>query len=180
MLLKFDRAFTWANQVLVGSFMLIMTILVFANVVMRYLAGISLPWVEELTRYMMIWVAYLGAGLALRTGAHVAVEVVQDALPVNITRIVRTGIAIAILCFLLSVAWYGFSYSQFTMRQSSPVLNLPLGLVYLGVPIGCLFCAVHLLLGFRQYIDRVSSLEGTSSEPAEDPSHFVSTERQGA
>lgn len=180
MLSKFDRAFVWANQALVGSFMLIMTVLVFANVVMRYLAGISLPWVEELTRYMMIWMAYLGAGLALRAGAHVAVEVVQDALPARLTRLLRTAIAVAILGFLLAVAWYGFTYSQFTMRQSSPVLNLPLGIIYLGVPIGCLLCAIHLLLGFRQYVERTPSLAETSSESSGDAPSLVSIERQGA
>lgn len=71
---RLDRAFVLTNQVVVAALLAAMTALVFANVAMRYLLGHSLTWVEELTRYMMIWLAYLGAGLAWRAGAHVAVD----------------------------------------------------------------------------------------------------------
>ncbi|KEQ04194.1 TRAP transporter small permease [Pseudorhizobium pelagicum] len=169
MLATFDRRFIWANQALIGCLMLVMTVLVFANVLLRYFFGVSLPWVEELTRYMMIWVAYLGAGLALRAGAHVAVEIVQDLLPVPLMRILRHVIATAILVFLAAVAWHGFAYAQFTMRQTTPVLNVPLGLVYLGVPIGCLIAAIHLLLGFRHFIDRFSDHDPSTGASAELP-----------
>ncbi|MGH6917812.1 MAG: TRAP transporter small permease [Geminicoccaceae bacterium] len=154
MLERFDRGLVRANRFVVGALMLVMTVLVFANVVLRYLFGNSLPWVEELTRYMMIWLAYLGAGLALRAGTHVAVEIVQDAMPVPAVRLLRGVIAALILVFLAAVAWYGFAYAQFAMRQSSAVLRLPLGLVYLGVPIGCTLMAAHLLLGLRRYLRR--------------------------
>lgn len=154
MLRSLDRAFIWLNQFLVGGLMLVMTVLVFANVVLRYLASVSLPWVEELTRYMMIWVAYLGAGLALRAGTHVAVELLQDMVPAPLTHVLRTGIAVVILVFLAAVAWYGFSYTLFAMRQTSPVLSVPLGIVYLGVPLGCVLAATHLLLGLRSYVSR--------------------------
>jgi len=160
--------------------MLVMTILVFVNVVLRYLAGMSLTWVEELARYMMIWVAYLGAGLALRAGAHVAVEIVQDVLPPALTRLLRMVIAVLMLAFLLAVAWYGLTYSQFTMRQSSPVLSVPLGLIYLGVPLGCLLCAMHLLLGFRHYVDRASAETDLTPETSEYASPRASTEGQRA
>lgn len=154
MLSSFDRAFVFVNHAVIGGLMLVMTVLVFVNVVLRYLAGFSLPWVEELSRYMMIWVAYLGAGLALRAGTHVAVELLQDMIPTTWARVLRTAIAALILVFLAAIAWYGFSYAQFAMRQTSPVLNVSLGVIYLGVPVGCVLAAAHLLLGLRRYIAR--------------------------
>ncbi|KXF75899.1 hypothetical protein ATN84_18265 [Paramesorhizobium deserti] len=180
MLSKFDRASVWANQVVVGGLMLVMTVLVFANVGLRYLAGFSLPWVEELTRYMMIWVAYLGAGLALRAGSHVAVEIMQDMMPVAMTRRLRIVIAVVVLMFLVTVAWYGFQYAQFTMRQVSPVLNIPLGIVYLGVPLGCLLCAVHLVLGFRRYVDRDFHSSEIAPESPNEALTLSAVERQQA
>ncbi|MCJ8520936.1 TRAP-type C4-dicarboxylate transport system permease small subunit [Pseudorhizobium tarimense] len=169
MLQKADFYFVWANKIVIGLLMLVMTILVFANVVMRYFVGISLPWVEESTRYMMIWVAYLGAGLALRAGAHVAVEVVQDMLPPTVVVRVRLILGAMILLFLLSVAWYGLAYAQFAMPQTSPVLGIPLGIIYLGVPIGCLLAAIHLLFGFRPYVDRIPHLPGADEQPVNEP-----------
>src|SRR3546814_379287 len=99
MLERFDRGLVSINRFAVGSLMLVMTILVFANVVLRYLFNSSLTWVEELTRYMMIWVAYLGAGLALRAGTHVAVEVLQDVMPAPAVKALRGLIATVVFIF---------------------------------------------------------------------------------
>ena len=63
------RAEAWlvrANQALIIGLMAVMAVLVFVNVVTRYVFNHSIIWVEELTQYQMIWITYLGAGLALR------------------------------------------------------------------------------------------------------------------
>jgi TRAP-type C4-dicarboxylate transport system permease small subunit len=161
---RFDRRLVWANRFVVGALMLAMTLLVFANVVLRYLFGNSLPWVEELTRYMMIWLAYLGAGLALRAGTHVAVEILQDVMPEPAVTALRSVIAALVVVFLAAVAWYGFAYAQFAMRQTSAVLRLPLGLVYLGVPIGCTLMGIHLLLDLRRYLRRDFDVPAPAAE----------------
>ncbi|WP_109075738.1 MULTISPECIES: TRAP transporter small permease [unclassified Azospirillum] len=149
-----DRGLLRFNRAAVGALLGLMTLLVFANVVLRYLFELSLPWVEELTRFMMIWVAYLGAGLALRAGAHVSVDLLQDAVAPRLARIMRIAVALSVLVFLVTVAWYGWIYAQFTMRQTSPVLELPLGAVYLAIPIGCALMALHLLLSLRSFVLR--------------------------
>jgi TRAP-type transport system small permease protein len=177
---RFDRGLVAANRFVVGGLMLAMAVLVFANVVLRYLFGSSLPWVEELTRYMMIWLAYLGAGLALRAGTHVAVEVVQDAAPDRIVTVMRGVIAALVLVFLAAVAWYGFAYAQFAMRQSSAVLRLPLGLVYLGVPIGCTLMGVHLLLALRRYVRREFDVPEPAAETDPEILTVVTHRRSGA
>jgi TRAP-type C4-dicarboxylate transport system permease small subunit len=61
------------NRWVVIALMAAMAVLVFANVVSRYLFNFSIIWVEELTRYMMVWVGFIGSGLVLRFGAHIAV-----------------------------------------------------------------------------------------------------------
>ena len=63
------------NRWVLIALMAAMAVLVFANVVSRYVFNYSFIWVEELSRYMMIWVGFLGAGLVLRVGAHIAVDV---------------------------------------------------------------------------------------------------------
>ncbi|CAM3687116.1 TRAP transporter small permease [Bordetella tumulicola] len=168
MLARIDSALIWLNKFILGTLVLGMTLLVFANVVLRYLGGSSLSWVEELTRYMMIWCVYLGAGLALRNGSHVAVELLQDALPKRAMHALRVAVAMAILAFLLTIAWYGFAYSSRTMMQSSAVMSLPLGLVYLAVPVGCVLSTVHLLFGFRRYVTRQFDSE-TPDETVDGP-----------
>ncbi len=58
-----------------------MSVIIFVNVAMRYLTSNSLEWAEEVSRHMMIWLTFLGAGPVLRYGGHIAVENLQDALP---------------------------------------------------------------------------------------------------
>jgi TRAP-type transport system small permease protein len=65
---RLERAFVRANQAAVIVLMGTMATLVFVNVVARYIFNASIIWVEEVTQYEMIWVTYLGAGLALREG----------------------------------------------------------------------------------------------------------------
>ncbi|HEY0833650.1 MAG TPA: TRAP transporter small permease [Azospirillum sp.] len=154
MLDKADRLLVRVNSALAAIILAVMVVLVFANVVGRYLFDYSFSWVEEVTRYMMIWLAYLCAGLALRHRRHVAVELLHDALPGPAMLAVRALVVVVILGFFAAVAWYGFRYAAFAWMQSTPVLGLSLGLIYLAIPIGSLLMIVHLLLVLRPYVTR--------------------------
>ncbi len=139
------------NQWLVIALMATMAVLVFANVVSRYLFNYSMIWVEELTQYQMIWIAYLGAGLALREGRHVAVDLFEESLSPRLRGILRAAIGLAILVFLVVLAVLGVQIAVFAWDQETPVLNIPAGVPYLGIPIGAALCAIHLLLVFRDF-----------------------------
>lgn len=128
-----------------------MAALVFSNVVSRYLFNYSMIWVEELTQYQMIWIAYLGAGLALREGRHVAVDLFEESLSPRLRGILRAAIGLAILVFLVVLAVLGVQIAVFAWDQETPVLNIPAGVPYLGIPIGAALCAIHLLLVFRDF-----------------------------
>ena len=132
----FDRGLVRANRFVVGAMLAIMAVLVFANVALRYLFGISLSWVEELTRYMMIWLAWLAAGLAMREGAHIAIDNLQQAFPRSGPGSLRLFVLIAVVGFFAAVAWLGWRYAMFAWRQQTAVLRLPLGAVYLAIPAG--------------------------------------------
>jgi TRAP-type C4-dicarboxylate transport system permease small subunit len=128
-----------ANRWLVIALMAAMAVLVFANVVSRYLLNYSIIWVEELTRYMMVWVGFLGAGLVLRLGAHIAVEAFQDLLPPRAARALRAGIVV-LLC--VTFAW----------DQETPVLNWSTGAVYLAIPMGSALLLAHLVFIAKGYV----------------------------
>jgi TRAP-type C4-dicarboxylate transport system permease small subunit len=142
------------NQGLVVALMASMAVLVFANVVARYLFDFSVIWVEELTQVQMIWVAYLGAGLALREGRHVAVDTLQDLLPVALRRLLRQLISIALALFLLVLFVLGLQIVAFTWTQETPVLGISAGVPYLAVPLGAAALLLHLLLFWRRFVER--------------------------
>jgi len=151
---RLEHGFVRLNQALIILLMASMAILVFANVVMRYVFNQSIFWVEEFTQIQMIWVAYLGAGLALREGRHVAVDMLQDALPARVRHAIRWFIAIATALFLLALVVLGVQIAEFTWSQETPAMGLPAGLPYLGIPLGAAAMLLHLLLFWRQFIAR--------------------------
>ena len=151
---RFERYFVAANRGIIFLMMAVMTTLVFVNVVARYAFNFSIIWAEEVSQYLMIWIAYLGAGLALREGRHVALEMLHDRLPLALGRKVRMVVGGLVLAFLGAVTVLGFQFAVFVWSQETPVLNISLGIPSLAIPIGTLLFAVHLVLMFRSYADR--------------------------
>jgi TRAP-type transport system small permease protein len=151
---RFERYLVAANRGIIFLMMAVMTTLVFVNVVARYVFNVSIIWAEEVSQYLMIWIAYLGAGLALREGRHVALEMLHDRLPVVLSRKVRMAVGGLVLAFLGWVTVLGFQFAVFVWNQETPVLNISLGIPSLAIPIGTLLFAVHLVLMFRNYTDR--------------------------
>jgi TRAP-type C4-dicarboxylate transport system permease small subunit len=165
---RFEHGFVRLNQALIVLLMASMALLVFANVVMRYVFNQSIFWVEEFTQIQMIWVAYLGAGLALREGRHVAVDMLQDLLPAPLRQAIRWFIAIAMALFLATLVVLGVQIAEFTWGQETPAMGLPAGLPYLGIPLGAAAMLLHLLLFWRQFIAReFDQVEELGDEPDE-------------
>jgi TRAP-type C4-dicarboxylate transport system permease small subunit len=141
-----ERGLVGLNRAACAALLAASCLLVFGNVVLRYGFGQSLAWAEEVGRYLMIWGALLAAGLALREGAHIAVETLPEALPPPLARLVRLVALLLAAAFLALVAWLGWHYAMFAWMQRTPVLRLPMGAVYLAVPVGAALMLLHLLL----------------------------------
>ncbi len=149
-----ERWFLFLNRLACALLLAASCTLVFVNVVGRYAFGTSFAWAEEVSRYMMIWLAFLAAGLALREGAHIAVETLPDALPERLAIAVRATALLLVAGFVALLGWLGWHYAQFAMMQRTPVLRLPVGQVYLAIPVGMALMLAHLALVARAYVFR--------------------------
>src|SRR5690606_9920890 len=58
-----------------------MAIIVFLQFFTRYVMNDSFAWTEEIARYMLMWVTFVGAATAFRRGTHISVEAAQELLP---------------------------------------------------------------------------------------------------
>jgi TRAP-type C4-dicarboxylate transport system permease small subunit len=150
----FERVVVTGNRWIIMAMMAVMTVLVFMNVVCRYIFNFSIIWAEEVSQYLMVWVVFLAAGLAFREGRHVAIEMLQDRLPSRTQGITRHIVALLLILFMGILIVLGFQFARFAWDQETPVLNIPLGIPYLAVPIGALLLMIHLFFMYRAYIDR--------------------------
>ncbi|MCC7282148.1 MAG: TRAP transporter small permease [Acetobacteraceae bacterium] len=141
-----DRLLLSLNRFVCATLLGAMATLVFANVIGRYVFGVSASWAEEVARYLMIWSALLAAGLALREGAHIAVETLPDNLPPRAAIALRALVVAMVGAFLGVLVWLGLEYAEFARLQRTPVLRLSMGFIYLAIPIGAGLCLLHLLI----------------------------------
>ena len=123
----------------------IMTIIIIVQVFLRYIFLYSLSWSEEVARYLMIWVSFLGASLALKYGFHIGIEFVTTRIPdkkrVWVNRVAR----LAILFFLVYFTIGGFRLSWAVRDQDSPALLFSMFYAYVSAPVGGLFMIIQSL-----------------------------------
>jgi len=153
MLRRFDRALLAANRWLLIGMLAAMALMVFANVALRFATDRSILWVEEAARYLMIWLTFVGMGPVLRYGGHLGIDTLQEHLPRQGAAI-RAGVFAVLLGFFAFMVGVGVRYAVFAWRQTTPVLGLPMGAVYLAMPIGFGLAILHLLLMARGYVGR--------------------------
>lgn len=154
MLRKIESVFVRANQAAISAMMAVMFVLVFLNVLGRYGIGKSWAAAEEVSTFLMIWIAYLGAGLALREGRHAAIDILLDKLPRGACRFVRAALGVIILVFFGVLAVLGFQMSAFGWSMETVATQIPAGIPYLAIPIGSIIFCLHLLFIFDRWVDR--------------------------
>jgi C4-dicarboxylate transporter DctQ subunit len=136
------------EEILIGSLLAASTLLVFVAVVHRYgtgiplfypfLIGFHISWAQELSIYMIIWVAKFGAAYGVRTGIHVGVDVLVNQLSATLRRPV---VLFSLFCGALFTGVVGTMGASFVIGlyptdQTSPDLEIPSWIVYLCIPLG--------------------------------------------
>lgn len=125
--------------------MIAMVLVIFFATVGRYTGLFSIPWSEEFARYSMIAMTYLGAMIAASRGSHFAVEVVGMVFPKkvqNIITVVNIIVVDLFSVFILKQGWQ-ISNKMLTQGKLSPMLEWPLGLVYMLIPVGLVLMAIY-------------------------------------
>lgn len=132
------------TELVVMLLMAILVVIVVAGVFFRYVLGSSIPWSEEIGRYLMIWLGFLGASLALREGLHVGVELVVRSVPPRVAASLRGLARAAVAAFLLVVTYHGVSLVTNLWDQMSPVAGIRMTWPYLAIPVGSLLMLIQL------------------------------------
>lgn len=113
---------------LLGLIVLIM----FAQVVFRYLLNNSLSWSEELIRFLFVWLTFLGGAIAIRDKSHIAVEFFVERLPEKYYRTIRIINAMLIVVFTLAIIIIGVLWMYHSRELRSSALGLPVYIVLYG------------------------------------------------
>jgi TRAP-type C4-dicarboxylate transport system permease small subunit len=127
---------------------------VFTRLVLRDPSTIT----EELATFMLMWVALLGAAVAMGRGAHLGIDYFVGKLPLRARLATEAFVFFAVATFSLLVMVVGGAdlvASNFELGQVSPALHVNMGFVYLAVPISGFFLTLYAIVGLVERLQRL-------------------------
>jgi len=125
---------------IVMSMLALMVILVFGNVVLRYGFNSGITFSEEVSRFLFMWVVFVGAVLTLRDNAHLGVHMVTKLLPLSGKKACKliSDAATLACCGLITIG--GWNIVQLELANIAPISGIPLGVVFIGL----LVCSIGM------------------------------------
>lgn len=142
----FDRLSRRTNVVVEQSLLglgILMIGVVAAQVFFRYVLNHSLFWSEELARYILVWLTFLGATVAYRRGVHPRIDLFTSRLGSRGARAMRISAHLVAMAFLGVLVIYGAQFAYFVRLQISPALQIPKWTIMLVMPISGLIMLLH-------------------------------------
>ena len=122
-----------------------MSLIVGAQVFSRYVLNQSIFWSDEAARFLLIWLTFLGAGVAYRKGGHASIDIVYRRLPAFARKTASVVTDLMTLAFAGVMIFYGYKFSYFVRLQISPALFMPKWIPHSVIPIGGAIIAIHAL-----------------------------------
>jgi TRAP-type transport system small permease protein len=140
---------------LVVAIFSLLIVVVSLQVVSR-IFSISMPWTEEMAKFLFIWVSLIGGYFTIHKGVNITFDLLIEYIPTKIWPAVFTFINLVSILFLAIVGYLGYTLSLLNMNNLSPVMGIPYGYVYLALPIGAL---VMILAQIETYVKGIRAKE---------------------
>jgi TRAP-type C4-dicarboxylate transport system permease small subunit len=130
-------------------FLAVMTFLVFSQVVSRYVFSYSFAWVEELARYLMIWMAYVGAAALFKDDNHIRMDLVYNKFPQKVRICLSLLFGLLQIAFLVMLFKLGLNYAESVDIVVSPTLRIslrwPAMIISISSVLMILFILAHMI-----------------------------------
>lgn len=120
-------------------------VVVFGQVVMRYVLRDVPPWTEELARAIFSWIVFLGTPVAYRYKAHIVIDLIVSRISNQSRRILGVGILVVMAVFLGFVLVEGMVNLWLAKGDLSPVMEVSMAILYLPLPVGIGLTLLYVL-----------------------------------
>jgi TRAP-type transport system small permease protein len=155
-------------ELLVVLCLLAMVVMVFGNVVMRYMFNSGILISEEMSRYAFIWLTYLGAMVAMREGGHLGVDTLVKHLPLAGKKLCVFLCEALMLVVNIMFFWGTFKMHGLQVSNISPVAGISMiwiyGIGYLVAVVMAAFNLHRLYLLFTGQLNEADMVEVVEAE----------------
>ncbi len=121
-------------------------VIVFSQVVTRYFFGHTMAWVDELSRFLFVWMMFMGISLGIYKRKHIGIEFFMNLLPDDKRKKLDIGNELITIIFFAVVFWYGTNLTLRSTEMVSPVIGINMGLIYSIIPITSLLNIFYSIL----------------------------------
>lgn len=138
-----------------------MAVLIFVQVVMRYVFSNSLSWSEELARYIFIWLIYLGVSYGAKIRKHIKIDAGLKLFPKKLRPYVVVLGDILFFIFAIYIVYTGYKYvlMQSTLRKVSPALSIPYKYIYAAPFVGFIMVSIRQVQTIMYRVEKIKSGE---------------------
>lgn len=125
----------WEDWLTLGVFWLL-ALDIFYQFFTRYVLESSAAWTEEIARYLLIIVTFVGASMGVRRNTHIHVEFVYRWLPAGVARVMSTGVDLVRVAFLAYATWLSVLLVPKMQNLQMTVVDFPMSYIYGCVTFG--------------------------------------------
>lgn len=135
-------------KVLIGSFTAAALVVMFWQIVSRYVFNAPLSWSDEFVRYLLVWITFIGAGLAVRYSKLIKLDFIFNILKLTKTKkvIIQSLANILSIIFCLIILRYSMEILQIVHTQRSSSMQIPMSIPYAAIPVGTLVMMLNIVV----------------------------------
>jgi TRAP-type C4-dicarboxylate transport system permease small subunit len=158
-------------EILIAGFLAVMVVMVFGNVVLRYAFNSGIVVSEELSRWLFLWVTFLGAIVALKEGAHLGSDFLVARLPVAGKKICLVAGHLLMLYATWLLLSGSLAQARINLNVEAPVTGASMAWVYGTGVVFALFALLLLLRDLWRIVtgtvaeDELVMIKGTEEKP---------------
>lgn len=150
---SFNNFLSKIEQYFVGILLLAIAFLLFINVVLRFF-GSSLVWSEEVARYSIVWLTFIGSSVCVYKGAHIGVDAIMNVLSEKGKKILLLITILMSIVFTILFTYFSFVITKnvFTTNQVSSTIKVPMVYVYGAMPVGGILMLIRYIQEFSKQL----------------------------
>lgn len=145
LVLAATRVVNRAAMVACGLLMLVLAMVVLLQVLFRYVLELPLTWSDEAARHLLVWLSFVGGGIAIAERLHPRVELIDSLGSDSTRRAIEVFVVVLVLLFLGGLFAISLDVALTYNAYRSLALGLPQGVPRLALPVGAMLMAINTL-----------------------------------
>ncbi len=135
-------------------------IIVFVQVIQRYVFQLSMPWASDVIQILFTYSVFLGMAIGIFNKSHLNVDVLVEGFSIKMKRWFGVLTNVVVILFLSSVFFYSIRFVMDNMDQNMTYVQVPMSLTYAAIPFTVAFMLIYLVLDLIQQMKNFTGHSG--------------------